>query len=166
MRHLPPPDPTHALDIRVDDLRGPEVQALLLEHLGDMALHSPPESIHALDLDGLRKPEVTFWCAWRGDALAGCCALKALDERHGEIKSMRTARPHLRSGVAAAMLRHLLDEATRRGYTRLSLETGSMAAFDPARQLYARFGFEYCAPFEGYVEDPHSVFMTRTLKHG
>jgi putative acetyltransferase len=152
------------MDIRLDrDLTDPRIIDLLSEHLRDMARHSPPESIHALDLDGLRRPEISFWTLWDGEDLLGCGALKQLDPTHGEIKSMRTAEAHRRRGAAAAMLRHLVDEAGRRAYRTLSLETGSMAAFEPARQLYVRFGFTYCAPFADYVDDPNSVFMTRTL---
>lgn len=154
---------TADVDIRIDPLTGPEIARLLREHLDDMARHSPPESIHALDLEKLRRPDITFWSAWRDDALLGCAALRELDPAHGEIKSMRTAARHARTGVASALLRHLLDEATRRCYRRLSLETGSMAAFAPARTLYARFGFQPCGPFADYVEDPCSVFMTRAL---
>ena len=152
------------MQIRIDPLTGPEIAALLQEHLDDMRLHSPPESVHALDLEKLRTPGITFWSAWEDDALVGCVALKQLDPTHGEIKSMRTARAHQGRGVGVALLRHVLDEAGRRGYRRLSLETGSMAAFVPARTLYARFGFEPCGPFGQYVEDPHSMFMTRTLE--
>lgn len=151
------------MDIRLDDLRGPEIAALLQEHLDDMQRHSPPESIHALDLDKLRRPEITFWTVWQDGALLGCGAIKQLDATHAEIKSMRTSLHHRRKGVAARMLQHLLDEAMRRGYRRLSLETGSTAAFAPARELYARFGFVPCGPFADYVEDPYSVFMTREL---
>ena len=128
-----------------------------------MALHSPPESVHALDLAALRKPDITFWCAWQDAALLGCGALKELDPFHGEIKSMRTASAHLRKGVATRLLAHILDEARRRSYRRLSLETGSMQAFTPARSLYTRLGFRPCGPFAAYVEDPHSVFMTMEL---
>jgi len=152
------------MHIRLDrDLTDPRIVDLLGEHLRDMARHSPPESIHALDLSGLRRPEISFWTAWDGDDLLGCGALKQLDADHGEIKSMRTANAHRRRGVAAAMLRHLLGEAGKRSYRRLSLETGSMAAFEPARQLYASFGFAFCTPFGDYIEDPNSVFMTRLL---
>ncbi len=147
--------------IRPDDLRGAQIQDLLQEHLQSMTLYSPPESIHALDLDALRRPEVTFWCAWDKDELLGCGALMELDPRHGEIKSMRTARAHLRKGVARTMLNHIIDEARRRGYARLSLETGSNPAFMPAQALYASFGFVYCEPFAQYGPDPYSVFMTR-----
>ncbi|WP_327037118.1 GNAT family N-acetyltransferase [Lysobacter sp. Root559] len=137
--------------------------ALLREHLQGMARLSPPESIHALDLDGLRRPGIGFWSAWQDGQLLGCGALKQLDPEHGEIKSMRTAARHLRKGVAAAMLDHLIDEAGRRAYRRLSLETGSMDGFEPARRLYTRFGFDPCGPFADYVDDPNSVFMTKHL---
>ena len=151
------------MEIKVDDLRGPEVQELLREHLRNMHLHSPPESVHALDVEGLRRPEITFWTVWEGGELLGCGALKELDARHAEIKSMRTSAAHRRRGVAAHLLRHILAEAARRGYSRLSLETGSADAFEPARRLYARYGFAYCGPFGDYVEDPYSVFMTKEL---
>lgn len=151
------------MEIRVDDLTGPEIIGLLEEHLRCMALVSPPESRHALDLDRLRKPEITFWTAWKGSDLAGCGALKELDRRHGEIKSMRTAYAYQRQGVASTMLRHIIKEAQSRGYQRLSLETGSMAYFEPARRLYARFGFTHCAPFATYQADPNSVFMTKAV---
>jgi putative acetyltransferase len=151
------------MEIRLDDLRGPEIHALLRQHLQAMTLHSPPESIHALDLDALRRPEISFWTAWDGTELLGCGALKALDAQHGEIKSMRTATPHLRKGVARALLLHILAEARQRGTTRLSLETGSAAAFEPAHRLYASVGFVCCGPFGQYVDDPFSVFMTLAL---
>ena len=150
--------------IRLDDLRGPEVAALLQEHLASAALHSPPESVHALNLEGLRAPEVTFWSVWQGLELVGCGALKELIAGHGELKSMRTVSSHLRQGVATTLLEHILHVARQRAYRRLSLETGSMEAFAPARALYARFGFEPCGPFADYVEDPYSVFMTRKLE--
>ena len=151
------------MDIRVDDLRGPAIAQLLQEHLRSMALHSPPESVHALDLATLRQPDITFWSAWQDGELVGCGALKELDPFHGEIKSMRTASLHLRKGVAARLLAHILEEAQRRSYRRLSLETGSMEAFAPARSLYARVGFRQCGPFGTYVDDPYSVFMTKEL---
>jgi putative acetyltransferase len=151
------------MDIRVDDLSSPQIIQLLREHLQSAALHSPPESIHALDVGALRKPEITFWSAWQGSELMGCCAIRELDARHGEIKAMRTVSRHLRKGVAAGLMRHLLEEASRRRYERLSLETGSMDAFAPARSLYARFGFIACEPFADYIEDPYSVFMTRDV---
>jgi len=151
------------MDIRVDDLTGPEIIRLLNVHLQSVALHSPPESVHALDLEALRRPEVTFWSVWQNAELMGCGAIKELDSRHGEIKSMRTVSTHLRKGVAARLIRHILEQARRRSYRRLSLETGSMEAFAPARSLYAGFGFKPCGPFADYVEDPYSVFMTREV---
>jgi putative acetyltransferase len=155
--------PLSSLLVREDDLSGPEVLGLLQEHLEFTALHSPPESVHALDREALCAPDVTFWSAWQDSELAGCAALKELDARHGEIKSMRTASSYLRKGVAMALLEHLLAEAWKRAYRSVSLETGSMQAFAPARALYARFGFEFCGPFADYVADPYSVFMTRAL---
>jgi putative acetyltransferase len=149
--------------IIVDDLSGPEVANLIGEHLRGMHLHSPPESIHALGLEKLRQPDITFWTAWEDRELMGCGALRELDRTHGEIKSMRTASAHLRKGVAAAILRHILEETRRRGYRRVSLETGAVAAFEPARQLYRIFGFEDCGPFGDYAPDPNSVFMTMEL---
>ena len=154
---------TNSFEIRADDLSSPEVVALLREHLTDVAKHSPPESVHALDVDGLRAPGVSFWSVWLASELVGCGALKELDAVHGEIKSMRTASAHLRKGVAVAILEHILSEARNRGYRRVSLETGSMDAFAAARALYARFGFRLCEPFADYVEDPYSVFMTLEL---
>ncbi|HVF91117.1 MAG TPA: GNAT family N-acetyltransferase [Blastocatellia bacterium] len=151
------------MNIKIDDLSGPEIYELLQEHLRSMAMHSPPESVHALDIEALRKPEITFWTVWENGELLGCGALKELDPRHGEIKSMRTSSLHLRKGVAANLLNHILEEARLRRYSRLSLETGSMEAFEPARKLYANFGFTYCEPFADYVEDPYSVFMTKEL---
>lgn len=152
------------MHILPDDLRSPAVAALLQQHLHEASLHSPPGSVHALDLDRLRAPDIAFWCAWDGEALLGCCALKALDPLHGEIKSMRTADAQQRRGVASALMRHLVGEARRRGYRRLSLETGLMDAFAPARALYARFGFVPCGPFAHYVDDPYSAFMTLALE--
>ena len=149
--------------VHEDDVRGAEILALLDEHLADVARHSPPESVHALDVEELRAPAVTVWTAWEGGELLGCGALKELDPRHGEIKSMRTARAHLRRGVGARILEHLIEEGRRRFYRRLSLETGSMEAFAPARRLYERFGFEECPPFADYRPDPYSVYMTLAL---
>ena len=151
------------MEIRIDDLESPQVHGLLREHLSDMAAHSPPECVHALDLEALRGDDITFWTAWDVDELLGCGALKELDAEHAEIKSMRTAAAHLRKGVARDLLDHILGEAKRRGYLRVSLETGSMAAFEPAQRLYAGFGFTYCGPFADYVEDPYSVFMTKNI---
>ncbi len=149
--------------IRLDDLRGPEIAQLLNEHLQSMNALSPPESMHALDLAALRQPQISFWTAWEGDALCGCGALKELSAVHAEVKSMRTATAFLRRGAAAQLLQHIVQVARQRGYQRLSLETGSQPEFEPARRLYARFGFVECGPFEGYVLDPYSVFMTTAL---
>lgn len=151
------------MEIRLDPLTGPDIAALLREHVAEARRNSPPGSSHALDLDRLRAPDITFWSAWDGGALLGCVALKELDAGHGEIKSMRTASAHQRKGVGAQLLQHVLDEAARRGYRRVSLETGAQAHFQPARSLYARFGFAPCAPFAQYRDDPNSVFMTRTV---
>lgn len=153
----------NSLDIKIDDLSRDEVKALLEEHLQGMALNSPPESIHALPIEELKKTEITFWSAWEGGALIGCGALKELDAHHGEIKSMRTSSLYLRKGVARRMLEHIIEEARHRSYKRLSLETGSMEAFEPAKKLYLKNGFQYCKPFSNYIEDPNSVFMTLEL---
>lgn len=163
MSEIQAPDLPPGWRIVLDDLRGPEIAALLEEHLADMHATSPRESVHALDLNGLRQPSITFWSLWQGERLAGCVALKALDAEHGEIKSMRTARVLHGQGVGRRLLEHLIAAARGRGYTRLSLETGSMDFFIPARTLYARYGFGECGPFGGYKPDPNSVFMTRTL---
>ena len=150
--------------IEIDDLSRPEIHALLNEHLKNMYALSPPESVHALDLDKLRKPDITFWSAWDGAVLLGCGALKELTPKHGEIKSMRTPNALRRKGAGRAILAHIMETARSRSYERLSLETGPMDGFLPARKLYESFGFSYCGPFGNYVEDPHSVFMTISLK--
>ena|ERR1043165_4250390 len=151
------------MEIKIDDLSGPEIAELLTEHLRCLADISPPESRHALGLDEQRKPEITFWSVWQGQVLVGCGALKELTPVHGEVKSMRSAKGHLRQGVASMLLQHIISEAKQRGYRRLSLETGSMEYFEPARRLYQKFGFKPCPPFTGYVEDPNSVFMSIEL---
>jgi putative acetyltransferase len=151
------------MEIRIDDLRGPEIAALLTEHLECMARVSPPESRHALDLEKLRRPGITFWTVWDGQQLAGCGALKQIDAAHGELKSMRTAKTHLRRGVASMLVEHIIAEAQRRGYRRLSIETGSMSYFEPARSLYRKAGFKECAAFVGYQPDPNSIFFTREI---
>ncbi len=153
-----------AMEIRVDDLNGAEIQALLAEHLKCMYEASPPECVHALNVDSLRNSEITFWSIWDGGALAGCGALKELTPVDGEIKSMRTSAGFLGRGVASALLRYIVDEARRRGYRSLSLETGSVAYFLPARNLYKKFGFQECGPFGNYLEDPYSIFMTLPLR--
>lgn len=145
------------------DLDSDDVVALLRAHLANMAGHSPACSIHALPHEALRGPDVTFWSVREAGELRGCGALKELDPTHGEVKSMRTVDGHLRRGVASLVLREIIAEARRRGYRRLSLETGSMAAFEPACTLYRRFGFGSCGPFGEYRDDPNSRFMTLAL---
>lgn len=151
------------MEIRKDDLTGEKIAALLREHLEHMHEITPPESVHALDLQSLRSPNITFWTVWEGDELMGCGALKALDAKTGEIKSMRTVMAHRRKGVAAKLLEHIIQAAKQRDYDRLNLETGSFPEFEPARALYTRYGFEYCGPFADYTDDPNSVFMTKKL---
>ena len=151
------------MEIVVDDLSGPAIAGFLAEHVRQMREISPPESKHALDLDGLRRPEVTFWSVHDGAELVGCGALKRLDTRHAELKSMRTAAARKRAGIATLLLEHIIGEARARGFERISLETGSDGFFLPARRLYAKFGFAECAPFADYRPDPLSTFMTRTL---
>ena len=151
------------MQIELGDLDSPDVQDLLREHLASMHEHSPPECVHALDLSGLREASVTFWTVRASSELMGCGALKALDSQSGEIKSMRTAKAHLRKGVATQLLTHILYEAKRRQYQRVSIETGSTAAFKPAILLYERFGFTQCGPFADYTDNAFSVFMTLEL---
>lgn len=152
-----------ALKIRPDDLTGEAIRALIADHLRGMREASPPESVHALDIDALRAPGLTFWSAWVGEELAGMGALKRLDGRRGEIKSMRVAGSFLGRGVGRAMLRHIMAEAKVSGLGSLWLETGSTPAFAAAIGLYERAGFTRCGPFGDYELDPFSVFMTRTL---
>jgi len=146
-----------------DDLAGPEIAAFLEEHLREMRSVTPPESKHALDLDGLRRPDVAVWSVWDGDTLVGCGALKRLDDDHAEIKSMRTLAARRRGGVGSLLLRHLVTEARRAGCRRLSLETGSADFYLPARRLYERHGFRPCEPFADYRHDPNSVYLTLEL---
>ncbi len=151
------------MNIKVDELNDPKVINFLKEHLQDMIQTTPPGSVHALNIKDLKKPEITFWSVWDGSLLIGCGALKKHDSKHAEIKSMRTASSHMGKGVASYLLKHMLTEARRRKYKRVSLETGSFDAFRPARNLYTKFGFSFCEPFSDYVEDSHSVFMTIEL---
>ena len=151
------------MKIEIDDLSRADIRALLNEHLQSMHALSPPESVHALDTEKLRKPGITFWSAWEGSLLLGCGALKELDPSHGEVKSMRTPGALRRQGAGRAILTHIIDVARSRTYERLSLETGAIGAFKPAQKLYESFGFTYRGPFGEYVEDPHSVFMTLRL---
>jgi putative acetyltransferase len=149
--------------IVVDDLTGPQIARFLEEHVAEMLSISPPESKHALDLEALRAPDVTFWSVLDGGTVVGCGALKRLDAGHAEVKSMRTAAARKRSGIASLVLGHIIAEAGRMGFARLSLETGSADFFAPARKLYEKFGFTYCEPFADYCPDPLSVFLTRAL---
>lgn len=151
------------MEIKIDDLSGSEIAEFLEEHIKEMKCVSPPESKHALDLEGLKKPEIIFWTVWDDGCLIGCGAMKELNANHAEIKSMRTTASHRGKGIASMLLQHILNEARLQGYRRISLETGSMTFFEPARNLYTKYGFENCAPFSTYREDPNSVFMTRKL---
>lgn len=154
---------TDTLNIRIDDLTAPEVVSLLEQHLALMFDVTPKESVHALDLEALRAPDITFWTAWQDGELLGCGALKELSSDHGEIKSMHTAARARGKGIGAAILVHIMEEARHREYERLSLETGTMDAFAPARGLYEKHGFYVCGPFGSYTDDPNSVFMTRII---
>ncbi|MEU9236433.1 GNAT family N-acetyltransferase [Streptomyces subrutilus] len=157
------------MKIVVDDLSGPEIAGFLDEHVRQMRSITPPESKHALDLDGLRGPGVTFWSVLdgdagdAGDAVVGCGALKRLDAEHAELKSMRTSPALKRSGIASRLLEHIITEARAMGFARLSLETGSAEFFLPARKLYEKFGFVPCEPFAAYRPDANSTFMTKVL---
>ena len=159
-----PPVAATGLRLRLDDLSDPRIAALLEEHLADMRRVSPPESVHALDLERLKRPEIRFWTAWdAAGELLGCGALKRLSGDHAELKSMRTATAARGRGVARALLNRLLDDAREQGVRRLSLETGPQPFFAPAHALYRSAGFEACGPFEGYGEDPYSLFMARAV---
>lgn len=151
------------MEIRIDNLESVEVIGLLEEHLADMYATSPPESVHALDVEKLKKPEITFYSCWQDGQLLGCAAIKHLDSGHAELKSMRTASIARKKGVGSLILQHILEVAEGRGYKKLSLETGVEEYFRPARNLYEKFGFQYCEPFNGYWADPNSRFMTRDL---
>lgn len=151
------------MKIETDDLKRVEVHVLLKEHMQSMHDLSPSESVHALDLEKLRQPDVTFWTAWDDQALLGCGALKELSSVHGEVKSMRTPTAMRRRGAGRQILQHILMTAKERGYERLSLETGTAAAFVPAHRLYESAGFAFCGPFGNYAEDVNSVFMTLRL---
>ena len=149
--------------IEVDDLSRPQVHALLEEHLANMYELSPPEQVFALDLNKLRAPDITFWTVWDEEVLLGCGALKELTPNHGEIKSMRTPAAARGRGAGRAVLAHIISVAQQRGYARLSLETGTHAAFEPAHNLYRSQGFDLSGPFGSYHPDEHSVFMELRL---
>ncbi len=151
------------LEIAVTEPADPDVVALLEAHLAFAAEHSPPEDVHALDLDGLRHPSITFFAARSDGVLLGVGALKVLEDGDGELKSMHTLAESRGSGVGAAILERLVQEARTRGLSRVSLETGSMEAFAPARRMYARAGFVPCEPFGGYSPSRNSTFMTLAL---
>lgn len=149
--------------IRKDDLEGTEIRALLQSHLADAYKNSPPENVHALDIIGLQKPDITFWSVWEDGVLLGCAALKELSPNHGEIKSMRTSKAALKRGVASKLMTHILEQARLRKYARLSLETGSNRPYFPALALYKKFGFTECPPFADYWEAEFSIYMTLAL---
>src|SRR5689334_2360773 len=155
------------MNIVVDDLSSPEIAAFLNGHVEQMRSITPAEFAFALNLDELRKPDVTFWTAWDDGVLVGCAALKQLDATehsvHAELKSMRTATDRLRSGIASGLLAHIIAEAREMGVTRISLETGTDEFFAPARRLYAKFGFEPCPPFGDYEPSEHNTFMTLSV---
>ncbi|WP_274059885.1 GNAT family N-acetyltransferase [Vibrio parahaemolyticus] len=149
--------------IKTDNLERPQVLALLEEHLQDMYATSPPESVHALDVSKLKLPSITFWTGWDGEQLLGCVAMSQLEDGHAELKSMRTTPSARKQGVASRLLNHVIEQAKHQGIQRLSLETGSMAFFEPAHRLYEKHGFVYCEPFGDYQPDPNSRFMTLAL---
>jgi putative acetyltransferase len=145
--------------IKPGDFADPRVKALLVRHLEGMHANSPPGHVFALDWSALQEPEISFYTLWEDEQLLGCGALKELTPQAGEIKSMRTADPHLRRGVGALILEHIIAEARRRGYTRLSLETGSGPAFEPALRLYRKYGFIEGGAFNGYEKSPFNQFL-------
>lgn len=151
------------MNIRIDDLAGPEIKQLLTEHLEDMYATSPAESVHALDLSALKQPNISFWTVWENDQLLGCGALKDLGNQEGEIKSMRTTEAARNKGVASHLLQFILESAKQNKLTKISLETGTQDFFAPARNLYSKHGFEECGPFSDYQLDQYSVFMTKYL---
>jgi putative acetyltransferase len=150
--------------IMAGDLDDPRVRALLEHHVATARAETAPGSAHALDVESLKVPDVSFWTAWDGDALLAVGALKRFSSDHGEVKSMHTAKASRRRGVGTAMLLHIVEAARAMGLSRLSLETGSWSYFSPARAFYKRHGFVECPPFGEYVSDPNSVFMTLDLR--
>lgn len=151
------------ITINQGDLSSAQVQTLIAEHLAGMHSNTPAGHVHALALDTLRRPDVTFWSAWSDGVVCGCGALKELDRFTGEVKSMRTAAAFLRRGVGQAILDEIIRTARQRGYSRLCLETGAGRAFEPAHALYLRNGFESCGPFGGYAATDCNVFMAKIL---
>lgn len=152
------------MDIRIDNLEGQAIAEFLQQHIEDMKATSPPESKHALDTEGLRAPEITFWTVYSGAELVACGALKEIDPFHGEVKSMRVHASARGAGIGSKLVRHMVEVAKNRAYRALRLETGSMEFFQPARNLYLKHGFTYCEPFWPYKEDPNSVFMVLELE--
>lgn len=155
--------PSPALRFELDDFSRQPVRNLVAHHLDGMHAQSPPESVHALALDGLKAASIQFWSAWSGDNLAGMGALRRIDAENGEIKSMRVANAFLGQGVGRAILEHILSEARGLGLAALWLETGTTDGFVPARTLYESVGFMTCGPFDSYAPDPFSAFMTLRL---
>lgn len=151
------------IEVRADDLSSPEVQALVNEHVAGMQGDSPAGHSFALAVDGLRRPEISFWSAWQDGALCGCGALKALGPEAGEVKSMRTRAAFLRQGVGQALLDEIIRTARARGYASLFLETGTGEAFAAAHALYLCSGFDWCGAFGDYEASEHNVFMHRHL---
>jgi putative acetyltransferase len=152
------------IEIRPDNLRGAPTLQLIARHLRGMHENSPAESVHAFDIDKLRNPAVTFWSAWVNDEIAGCGALKRIDDERGEVKSMRVADAFLGQGIGRTVLIHIISEARARGMRSLWLETGSATAFAPALRLYESAGFIRCGPFGDYCNDPFSIFMTLIME--
>lgn len=151
------------MKIKIDDLSSGEVISLLEEHLSDMYATSPPECVHALDVQALKSPEITFFSTWIDSALAACVGIKRLSSLEVELKSMRTSHAFRGKGVASKQLEHVLNFAREQGYKRINLETGTQDYFKPARNLYKKFGFTDCGPFSSYKLNPNSHFMTRYL---
>ena len=153
------------MKIVIDDLSSNDVIRLLREHLDDMYKTSPPESVHALDISALKSPMITFFSAWQGQSLMGCVAIKKLDQKKVELKSMRTAHKFRNQGVASKLLKHAINFAIDQNFESINLETGTQDYFEPARRLYKKFGFTLCEPFHDYKLDPNSTFMTFDLIH-
>ena len=151
------------MKIIIDDLSDPRVVSFLNEHLEHMIRVTPAGCVHALDIEALKKPEITFWTGWNNHELLCCGAIKKLDQHAAELKSMRTAPAHLGKGLASQLLYHILREARKSAIKKIYLETGSYAEFEPARKLYEKFGFEYSHPFADYSDSPNSVYMALSL---
>ncbi|WBH17361.1 GNAT family N-acetyltransferase [Sphingomonas radiodurans] len=151
------------MELREGGLDDPRVIALIAHHLAEARGSTPQDNAHAMGTEALRHPDISFWAAWEGEALLGVAALRQLSLNHGEIKSMRTAPEHVRRGVARALLAHLIALARTRGYSRVSLETGTALMFDAANRMYEAVGFVDGPAFGGYPESPHNRFMTLAL---